>query len=482
MLIQVVKTFREEGVSGKTTDRPQLQEMLRFVKDPKNKISGVIVYAFSRLNRNTLDYLTIRASLAKHNIRLYSVTEPSGDTPAEKMIETILASFNQYQNEERAQNVANSLKRRFFEGHITVKPPLGYLMQKINGKSIAVKDPRTFDLLKSMWYRIGSERLSLRQLAAEMNQLGLTPTHDSKDSFMRPQSAHKIFTNKFYCGILVSQKYGETQGKHEAMITPEVFAQVRAILESRRPSKHERYQRQRQDFDLKGILRCNMCGKKLTGAWSKGKRKIYAYYTCQTRGVHRSLSFKTETVRNKYLQLLDLITMNGRFMQWLGEMVIEKFNVKLEQHTVASDWVHKDIEKLTQAKDKLVVKHSQGFYTDEEYYRIKTDFEDKIMVKKGIICEHTIDKLEAETAVGFVQYYFSHIRASWENATLEGKLILGVRMFPKGLVFDGNKFRTPELDPAYALTARIATGGVKIGEPRWIRTINQQLKRLLLCR
>jgi hypothetical protein len=40
-------------------------------------------------------------------------------------------------------------------------------------------------------------------------------------------------------------------------------------------------QRNRPDFPLRGFVRCEACGRPLTGSWSKGRNGRYAYYHCQ---------------------------------------------------------------------------------------------------------------------------------------------------------------------------------------------------------
>ncbi len=466
----VARVFREEGISGTTTHRVQLQEMLAYVKEAKHEVAAIIVYSYSRLNRNTIDYLTIRALLAKHGILLISVTEPgSGDSPAEKMIGTILSSFAQFENESRAQNVANSLRKRFLEGHITSAPPLGYVMQKVNGKSVAVKDPVWFPIVKAMWSRIDVEHLSCRQIAQSLNKLGLvSPTKKHCRKFL-PQTVHKVFTNKFYAGILVSLKYGEAPGQHEPMIDMDTFYRVRDVLTGKRSNQHEHYQPAREDFPLKGVLRCD-CGRKLTAAWSKGKSKSYAYYSCAIRGEHKIVSHPKDDVKIAFNQLMDRLTMTSKFMKWFGEIVIEKYKLYIESLEMLRQPVNNDIKKLTTMLERIDLKHAEGIYTDEGYLKLKDTLEEQLAIKRGAISELKIDELEATRIMNFIEFYFSHLRLAWTRASLEGKLAIGCSIFPAGLVFEGEKFRTPQLGRGYALTQEYSTRGVNFGESAGIRT------------
>lgn len=457
---EVVRIFREEGVSATTTNRPELQEMLRFCKDQRNGITAVIVYSLSRLNRNTLDYLQVRSELASRGVSLLSVTEPSGDKPADKMIETILASFHQYQNEERAQNVANSLKRRFQEGNITVKPPLGYKMVKVNGKSRAEKDPETFYMLQKMWRRIEKERLSCREVATELNRLGVKSTYSRRSKKIRPQSVSSIFSNKFYMGILVSDKYGEAKGLHEPMVSEETFYKVREIMTGKKPLKGM-YARQREDFPLRGILKCSHCQRKLSSSWSQGKKKKYPYYSCYSRGVHQSVSYKKSEIEKQYSILLKQVKFKKAFMEYVREVVKEVYLNKYDLILQSEDQIHKDIAEIDETLKKLSLKHLQGIYTDEEYLALKDELNVQKIDKKGLLSEKKIERLDIDTILEFIVFYYTNLDRVWFDATLEGKLKIACSLFPSGIEVDKTGLRTPQLGRAYNLTKQMR----KSGEP-----------------
>lgn len=452
----VIKVFREEGLSATTTNRPQLQELLSCCKDKKNSIDAVFVYSFSRLNRNTVDFLTIRHLLAKSGVSLISVTEPSGDSPEQRFIETILAAKDQYENESRARNVANSMRKRFLEGHITSKPPLGYLMQKVNGKSIVIKDPNSFEIVKSMWNKVINERLSTADVARKWNKAGFKSKHDRRFSRWNKQSIAKILSNKFYMGILVSEKYGETQGKHEQMIDETTFYSVREIMVNRVPFKSERY-KCRNDFPLRGIVTCIDCRRKLSSGWSQGKLKKYAYYSCPSRGLHKSISYQSVTLERKFSSLLKSIEVSSEFMDLFSEILKEKYNEQFMQLNDSQDKVKQDIKTLEGTKKLIREKNVKGIYTDEEYLEMKEEIETDLAIKNGLLSEKKIDKIEVDTALQFMKYYLSNLEKIFFKATPEGKLKIGCSIFPDGVVFDGQNFRTPELGRIYKLTRDFST-------------------------
>ena len=77
------------------------------------------------------------------------------------------------------------------------------------------------------------------------------------------------------------------RGDLEPPVSQETFYRVQAILEGRVQVTGPR-KRVRPDFPLKGLVRCEACGRPLTASWSKGRNGHYAYYHCwrQCRAVN----------------------------------------------------------------------------------------------------------------------------------------------------------------------------------------------------
>lgn len=68
--IELDRTFTDK-VSGKSTDRPQLQEMLRFVREGDH----LFVHSMDRLARNLIDLRQMVQELTKRSVRITFVKE-----------------------------------------------------------------------------------------------------------------------------------------------------------------------------------------------------------------------------------------------------------------------------------------------------------------------------------------------------------------------------------------------------------------------
>ncbi|WP_424975359.1 zinc ribbon domain-containing protein [Dinoroseobacter sp. S124A] len=72
------------------------------------------------------------------------------------------------------------------------------------------------------------------------------------------------------------------RGHHEPLIGHATHEQIlRNLKEGARPIARADFF---PDFPLCGHVHCGACGNAMTGAWSKGKYKHYAYYRCETLG------------------------------------------------------------------------------------------------------------------------------------------------------------------------------------------------------
>ena len=96
--IDVVRVFRDEGQSAKSTDRKEFLNSIQFCGDTKNKIEKFVVYKVDRFARNAEDHFMVRKTLMDYGVTLESVTEAIGNNPAEKVMESMLAAFAEFDN------------------------------------------------------------------------------------------------------------------------------------------------------------------------------------------------------------------------------------------------------------------------------------------------------------------------------------------------------------------------------------------------
>lgn len=149
----VEKVFMDK-MSGKNTDRPQLQEMLSFVREGDT----LVVESISRLARSTKDLLSIMEELDKKKVKFVSQKESiDTSTPNGVFVMTIFAAMAQLERETMLARQREGIEIAKAEG-------------KYRGRKPVEVDEEKFRQLYNDWQNGKSTPKIM------MNELGLKPT------------------------------------------------------------------------------------------------------------------------------------------------------------------------------------------------------------------------------------------------------------------------------------------------------------------
>lgn len=233
--LRVDKVFVEEGESAKSADRTKLKEMLEYCRQNKHKVGHLVVYKLDRFARSVQDHMAIQAILKKMDIVLWSATEPIGKTPTGELMEHVLASFAQFDNDVRSERCKAGMKARAKDGCWVVNAPIGYKNVKDDLKrpTLAFRDEEIKQALKKFFdeyltgkYRQDEAPKVAKKCGVKTNGGGL----------LSRNGAIGVLNNPVYCGII---KGGLTDNKpvkgiHPALISEEQFYTIQDILAGRK--------------------------------------------------------------------------------------------------------------------------------------------------------------------------------------------------------------------------------------------------------
>ena len=157
-----IEKWFTEKVSGKNTNRPQLQAMLDFAREGDT----VYVHDFSRLARSTKDLLDIVETLTEKKIHLVSNKEAiDTSTPQGKLMLTMIAAIYEFERtnmlERQREGIAIAKANHVYKGRkeIKVDPDQWkkfhdqYMRREINkvqfAKALNISRPTLDKLLKA---------------------------------------------------------------------------------------------------------------------------------------------------------------------------------------------------------------------------------------------------------------------------------------------------------------------------------------------
>jgi len=117
--IHNIEKLYEEHISGKDTNRPQLQAMLEYAREGDT----VVVESFSRLSRNMLDLLTIIDKLTQKNIGFISLKENiDTTTPAGRLQLNVFGAIYQFERECSKERQREGIDLALAEGRAYGRP------------------------------------------------------------------------------------------------------------------------------------------------------------------------------------------------------------------------------------------------------------------------------------------------------------------------------------------------------------------------
>ncbi len=261
--------YRDEGVSGGTDDRPQLQRLMADAR--AGRIDLVVVTKLDRFFRNTRLLLNYIHELEGYGVGFVAQSE-GVDTRKPgigKIILSLLGSIAEWERERIGQRVSDFRQHLARQGRWSSgRPPFGYRFDK-DSKELVI-DKLEAEAIRFAYTTYTSQQLGLIRLAEAMNAgEQLTPRMGKRKCSTWTQSAVRhILTHPAYKG-----GPNETwQFKCPAIVEPEVWEAVQRRLAS---NQHFKPATSGCKSRFRGKLHCGLCGHTLRVGYSHNTKAVY---------------------------------------------------------------------------------------------------------------------------------------------------------------------------------------------------------------
>jgi DNA invertase Pin-like site-specific DNA recombinase len=274
---RLIKTrFDDGGFSGGNMERPALLALLDEIRE--RRLDIVVVYKVDRLTRSLADFAKLVELFDAQGVSFVSVTQSFNTTTSMgRLTLNVLLSFAQFEREvtgERIRDkIAASKKKGMWMGGVV---PLGYMVK--DRKLIVVpKEAETVRLIFDRYRELRSLPALQRDLRARglvtRERILATGRTIGGVSFMVGALA-SLLRNRTYLGE-INHRGRSYSGEHDAIVDPEVFDTVQAIMDANRQGHREHWRK--SDALLVGKLFDDR-GNRMTPSYAKKGGVHYRYY------------------------------------------------------------------------------------------------------------------------------------------------------------------------------------------------------------
>jgi site-specific DNA recombinase len=428
--LELVKVFTDEGQSAfkqTSNQRPQLQAMLKFLRQNKNKITHVVFENLSRLARRDAEQDTLLEGFKKAGLKYLSVDEPNveTDTAAGRLHAGILGRFNSYYSDALSERVTYRMRAGASAGRHLHKAMLGYHNGKVNGVKNLVPDPERANLVRKA-FTLVAEGQNMVEVLRVITALGLRSRSGKK---LAKTTFSQMLHNRVYCGW-VKQKDIVARGAFEPLISEELFEQVQEQMKGR--SKRQKHAKHHEDWPLRRFVVCGSCKKPLTSGYVKNKQgKPYGYYFC-TRGC-KGYSIKKDLLEAQWIALLGTMEPRTELLNAIPRIVAAASKHRKERAEEERRILTARLNEQKTLNQKTIEARVKGQISEEDFAVMKESIgaETKAF-------EHQLKALDDEKSgmqelTQVYEYKVKNLALFWQNASLSDRVELQFSLWPEGL-------------------------------------------------
>ena len=180
-------------------------------------------------------------------------------------------------------------------------------------------DPERAPIVRRVFEVYATGRFTKQQILQQARAWGLT---NRRSHPLTSQAIGQLLRNQLYAGIVDVPEYGvrAKRGDFEPLISENLFYRAQSVLSGGVPSTTPQ-QRAHPDFPLRTFVRCQSCGRGLTGSWSRVVARDYASITAGL-AVARSTS-QRQNSKDSSQTSCALLQPSPGYMRLLKESVLQ---------------------------------------------------------------------------------------------------------------------------------------------------------------
>ncbi len=407
---EVIGEFVDDGYSGTTFNRPDLNRMIKEAMDDPEP-SGIMVKDMSRFGRNNAMFMYYVEEIFPNNDILFIALNDDVDT---RFDENEMMPFKSIMNEYYARDTSKKIRSvkktmALSGGFCGSFAPYGYIVDPENKRKLLV-DPDTAPIVKRI-FELSKQGHSVHQIARILCEDGiLVPrayramkngTLETSTGFKFPtdwvaKNVKMILENQVYLGHMVSHKTQTKSFKnkkpvavpkedwiivrntHEAIIDEETFELVQKFI-----SVKKRSNKTGRPNMFVGLVKCPDCGRNMAFSNPNGREPRFR---CRTYAGNSNLC-TTHAISYDALQQIVMsdIQKHIKNMEVLGDQFIEEMHElsekggdrKIQQFKQDLEVAEKRIAEIDSVIMKLFEQNALGKISDERFEKMSSAYENE---------------------------------------------------------------------------------------------------------
>ncbi|MDG2307222.1 MAG: recombinase zinc beta ribbon domain-containing protein [Candidatus Binatia bacterium] len=304
-------------------------------------------------------------------------------------------------------------------------------------------DPASASLIREAFERYAKGTETKADVLREVTALGLR-TRKGKPLLM--QTFQKTLRKPIYAAVLrmPAWEIDAVPGNFEPIVPEHLFERVQDVLDGKSISVTP-HTRNHADFPLRRFARCAHCDTPLTGSWSKGRNRKYAYYRCRTAGCQR-VKIGKDAFEGRFLDFLTGLRPKPEYVRLFREIVLDVWNAKRAEAKAGRLRLSRCIEDLEERRQKLVEAYLYRGGIDDTVYRRQDDkLAEEIALVRTELHDEELAEIDVEGVLNFAEVLLLDTRRLWIEGNLAQRQRLQKVLFPAGITFDQeNGFGTAE--------------------------------------
>lgn len=361
--LNIVKKYIEKGLSGESIEkRPQLKQLLQDIKD--KKITNVLVYKVDRLGRQVLTNAVICKVLIENKCVL--TTSAYGVIELEKaygsLIYNVISAISQFEVDNLSERVKNGKKQRVRNGYyINSYNVYGYdNYNNFDGKRVLKINDFESQIIKDI-YNSYLEGKSMNNIALELNSKNIPC---KRGGSWCQSTIYQILTNKLYIGYVIYRGNDKTEpfenrGKHQPIISEEVFYKVQDKINSKRKQKTKKFPNEYSYFS--SVLICKEDKSSFNPKQTKAKDKTSVRYYCKNKDC-------------------DFPSIKHTELEKIFAKKLQRIKVNYSDRTIKETFSNKDYDIILKIFNKLKQEQNDLFEYKSNNIIQESDFKERMAI------------------------------------------------------------------------------------------------------